>query len=159
MPILYRLYSTEQPRVHYFGICREINAAAEDEQLTAPATTKAALHAEFGRLWQAYTLYARGIPRMVGGEPLREPWEASFDVLKKHGREMVLIEAVAEFPDMSDDFVEAVLKSTVQGEVDIEWQKKASDMSQCVNVIYRKWPHSQGFNSDLRVPGKGAYVF
>jgi len=151
MPILYRLYSTQQPRVHYFGICREISAAAED----SPATLKASLHAEFERLCQAYTLYASGIPRMVNGEPLREPWEASFDVLKRLGKEMVLIEAVQEFPGMSDEFVEAVLKYTVQAEVDIQWQKKES-MSQCVNVIYRKWPHSQGFNSDLKC--KGQYV-
>jgi hypothetical protein len=75
---------------------------------------------------------------MVGDEPIREPWDASFIVMAKHGRELVLIEAVEEWGaktplGMSADFIEAVLKSTIQGEVDVAWQKKASYNSQCVN--------------------------
>lgn len=149
MPILYRLYSTQHPRVHYFGTCPELaRSAAEDEDSPA-TTTKAALHAEFERLCQSYALYASGIPRMIGGEPHREPWEASFGVLKKLGTELVLIEAVQEFPGMSTEFVEAVLKRFVQAEVDVEHLAKKRSLSQCVNVVYRVWPHSQGLNSDL----------
>jgi len=145
MPIVYRIYSTIEPRVHYFGVC------------ATGSTEKASLNAEFEELMRSYSLYAAGIPRMINGEPHRQAWQAVFDVMKRVGREMVFIEAVRTWPEDTDiEMVEASLKSIVQAEVDIEWQKKASDNSQCVNVVYRKWPHSNGPFSDLK--GKGEYV-
>lgn len=147
MPIIYRVYSTVEPRVHYYGVC----------DVLPDATEKASLNAEFVALVGEYGLYAAGIPRMINGEPHRQPWAPVFDVMRKVGRELVLIEALRTWPDGTDvEVVERALKSQVQAEVDLPYQKKASDNSQCVNVVYRKWPHSQGQFSDLKC--KGEYV-
>lgn len=147
MPIIYRVYSTVEPRVHYYGVCDAL----------PDATEKASLNAEFISLVGEYGLYTAGIPRMVNGEPHRQPWSPAFDVMRRVGKELVLIELVWNWPEDTDPvIVENSLKAYVQAEVDLPQQKRTSDNSQCVNLVYRKWPHSNGLFSDLKC--KGEYV-
>lgn len=92
------------------------------------------LNDEFKDLMYSYVLYSSGIPRMIDGVPHREDWSAAFSVLKLYGKQLVLIEQIETYPDAK--IAEGMLRYHVQ-------------KSDCCNVIYKRWPHTNGLNSDL----------
>lgn len=86
---------------------------------------------------EAYCYYKKGIPR-VGrdGNTFRQPWLSSFKVLERLGKEIVNIEAVQTFDDIGNAELNQAEKIQIK-------------INECVNCVYKKWPHTNGYNSDL----------
>lgn len=86
---------------------------------------------------EAYCYYKKGIPR-VGrdGNVFKQPWLSSFKVLERLGKEIVNIEAVQTFDDIGNAELNQAEKIQIK-------------INDCVNCVYKKWPHSEGYNSDL----------
>jgi len=147
MPILYRVFTVAPPCLHFYGLCEGSEETAAKDCRT-----------EFDALVHAYVLYSSGMPHMVNGEPLRQPWDASFDVMCRLGKELVMIEPVEIFTEAAAHFAEGALRRAVKfGTANDSEKKRMVGESKCVNVVYAKWPHTDGEFSDLRC--KGDYVY
>ena len=107
-------------------------------------STRIALKDRYKAHLEAFIYYKQGIPR-VGkkGNTFRQPWLASFKVLERLRDEIIQIEVVQAFDDIGSKQLENAEKIYIQ-------------TNECTNCVYKKWPHTNGYNSDLLITPKSA---
>tara|TARA_R110000868_G_scaffold155535_1_gene381943 strand:- start:656 stop:1120 length:465 start_codon:yes stop_codon:yes gene_type:complete len=105
-------------------------------------STRIAIEKRYKAHLEAYCYYKKGLPRTgKNGHVFKQPWLASFKILERLGKEIVQIEAVQTFDDIGDKQLEYAEKLQIQ-------------LNDCVNYVYKRWPHTDGYNSDLIVTPK-----
>lgn len=115
---------------------------ATESNLSYYGSTRISIQERYKAHLTAYCYYKKGIPRVgKAGNTFRQPWLASFKILERLGKEIVNIEIVQYFDDIENHQLEQAEKAQIQ-------------LNQCVNWVFKKWPHSNGYNSDLIVTPK-----
>lgn len=154
MSILYRIFTVAPPCLNFYGICEGSQGLPSEETAAKDCRT------EFDVLVRAYVRAVRDC--RVGDDPApplkRAMADGSFDVLCRLGKELVLIEPIQIFTAAAASFAEGALRRAVKfGTINDSSKKRTMGESKCVNVIYAKWPHTDGEFSDLRC--RGEYIY